>query len=59
MDNIQDTPHSPDSPQGGLPALSPRKLAARRANAKKSTGPRTSEGKAVARLNALKHGFFA
>ncbi len=59
MDNIQDTPHSPDSSESGLPALSPRKLAARRANAKKSSGPRTPEGKAVARLNALKHGFFA
>jgi len=59
MDNSRDTPHSPDSPESGLPALSPRKLAARRANAKKCTGPRTPEGKAVARLNALKHGFFA
>jgi len=59
MDNIQDTPHSTDSPESGLPALSPRKLAARRANSRKSTGPRTPEGKAVARLNALKHGFFA
>jgi hypothetical protein len=41
------------------PALSPRRLAARRANAQKCTGPRTPEGKSVARLNALKHGFFA
>ena len=46
-------------PESGLPALSPRQLAARRANAKKCTGPRSPEGKAVACLNALKHGFFA
>jgi hypothetical protein len=59
MDNSQDAPHSPDSPDSRLPALSPRQLAAHRANAKKCTGPRTSEGKAIARLNALKHGFFA
>jgi hypothetical protein len=59
MDNSQDTPPSPDSPESLPVALSPRQLAARRANAKKSTGPRTVEGKAVARLNALKHGFFA
>jgi hypothetical protein len=59
MDNSQDAPHSPGSPESGLPALSPRQLAARRANAVKSIGPRTPEGKAVARLNALKHGFFA
>src|SRR6266478_5120188 len=28
-------------------------------NAKKSTGPRTPEGKSAPRLNALKHGLFA
>lgn len=33
-----------------------RKLAANRANAQKSTGPRTPQGKAVTRLNALQHG---
>lgn len=59
MDNSHDAPHSPDSPETQLPALSPRRLAARRANAMKSTGPHTPEGKAVVRLNALKHGFFA
>jgi len=59
MEKNEDTPNSPDSPEGGLPALSPRRLAARRANAQKSTGPRTPEGKAVVSLNALKHGFFA
>ena len=38
---------------------SPAKLAANRANAQKSTGPRTVEGKAVSRANALKHGLCA
>jgi hypothetical protein len=56
MYNTKDTPNPPEN----LPtALSPRKLAAQRANAMKSTGPRTSEGMAASRLNALKHGFFA
>ena len=34
-------------------------MAANRANAKKSTGPRTEGGKAKARLNALRHGLAA
>jgi hypothetical protein len=62
MDNSQDvsnSPPTPDSSQSDLVTLSPRKLAAQRANANKSTGPRTLDGKAAARLNALKHGFFA
>ena len=37
---------------------SPRKVAANRANACKSTGPRTVAGKARARLNATTHGIF-
>jgi len=41
------------------PTRTPEFLAANRRNAKKSTGPRTSEGKAVAALNALKHGGYA
>ncbi len=53
-----------NQPPSNLPApasrsLSPRELAQRRAAAKKSTGPRTPEGKAAARLNAIRHGFFA
>src|SRR5580658_9701581 len=38
------------------PRLTLASLAARRANALKSTGPRTEHGKARATLNALKHG---
>jgi hypothetical protein len=36
-----------------------KQLAANRRNAAKSTGPKTAAGKAVARLNALKHGALA
>jgi hypothetical protein len=59
MENSQDPQHTSEPPKSELVALSPRKLAAQRATAKKSTGPRTSEGMVAARLNALKHGFFA
>jgi hypothetical protein len=38
--------------------ISPRQLEANRENAKKSTGPRTAEGKLVSRRNALKHGLY-
>jgi hypothetical protein len=37
----------------------PRKIAANRANAQKSTGPRTPEGRTRAALNSLKHGLNA
>ena len=37
----------------------PKQRAASRTNAQKSTGPRTTAGKAVSRFNALKHGIFA
>jgi len=38
---------------------SPAQVAASRANAKHSTGPRTQAGKARSRRNALRHGFYA
>ncbi len=34
-------------------------IAANKQNAQLSTGPRTAEGKAIARLNAMKHGLLA
>ena len=45
----------PDSPK----QLSPSQLAANRANAARSTGPSTPQGKARASQNARKHGFTA
>jgi hypothetical protein len=54
MVNRQDIEHD------ALPsATSPKKIAANRRNAQKSTGPRTPNGKRIARLNALRHGIFA
>ncbi len=38
---------------------SQRQIAANRRNARKSTGPRTEGGRAVSRLNALRHGLTA
>jgi hypothetical protein len=40
-------------------SVSERKLAANRANAQRSTGPRTRAGKARSSLNALRHGILA
>lgn len=59
MENNQDSPPSTASPNNQMPALSRRQLAARRVNSKKCTGPRTPQGKAATRFNALKHGFFS
>ena len=38
------------------PAVSDRKVQANRANARKSTGPKTAEGKLWSSRNAIKHG---
>ena len=40
-------------------ATSAKQIAANRKNAKKSTGPRSSKGRAVASRNAIKHGLHA
>ena len=37
----------------------PKQTAANRMNSQKSTGPRTTEGQAATRFNAVKHGIFA
>jgi hypothetical protein len=39
--------------------LSQRTLQANRANALRSTGPKSNNGKSVSRMNALKHGIFS
>jgi hypothetical protein len=43
----------------GAESVSEARLHANRENAKKSTGPRTAQGKAYSRCNALKHGLLA
>jgi hypothetical protein len=48
----------PDKPSADG-AVSGRRAAANRANAARSTGPRSEAGKAVARFNALRHGLAA
>lgn len=40
-------------------SASPAQIAANRENALRSTGPRTEEGKAAVRLNAITHGIYA
>ena len=48
-----------ESHPASKPPVSERKAAANRANAQRSTGPRTPAGKARASLNALRHGILA
>src|SRR4051794_37944603 len=60
-----DAPMSPQQEAGPAPGAKPKReisaarLAANRENAKRSTGPRTPEGKAVSKLNGLVHGMRA
>ncbi|WP_031500082.1 hypothetical protein [Bryobacter aggregatus] len=52
-------PSTPTDPTATHKPCSPARLAANRANAKKSTGPRTPAGKARSASNSLKHGLFS
>src|SRR6266705_846206 len=48
------------APDGHRPSMTPlRQLEANRQNARRSTGPRTDEGKLQSRRNALRHGLTA
>ena len=47
------------NPTPHQPRTSARKVESNRRNASKSTGPRTTQGKARSRLNAMKHGILA
>ena len=53
-----DSRHQHDVLHGKRP-ISERRLQANRANAQRSTGPRTEAGKATSRRNALKHGILS
>jgi hypothetical protein len=55
----QDLTPTPEPSPAPPKLISVKKLEANRQNAKKSTGPRTLEGKQRSRLNALKHGILA
>jgi hypothetical protein len=50
---------SEQTDSGQPKGVSPQKLAANRANAQHSTGPKTPEGKEKSSQNSRKHGFFA
>jgi hypothetical protein len=45
--------------KGGQKTMSSKQLVANRNNALKSTGPKTVTGKAIAKMNALKHGILS
>jgi hypothetical protein len=55
---LTDTPKWKAAKPASAKQVSPKKIAANRANAKRSTGPRTPTGKARARSNAGRLGFF-
>ena len=59
--SLADLPAQPEiaTPLKQTLHLSKRQLEANRRNALRSSGPRTAAGKAVARDNALKHGFLS
>ena len=55
-----DNSPTPETPESHPPnSTSAKKVESNRRNAQKSTGPRTEQGKANSRLNALKHGILA
>ena len=45
--------------QNHMTTSSPERIATNRANAQKSTGPKTAEGKAASKRNAVKHGLLS
>jgi hypothetical protein len=59
VSNVASGAASHETQSGQPKGLSPQKLAANRANAQHSTGPKTPEGKGKSSQNSRKHGFFA
>lgn len=57
--NIIDLDNPPAAAELRPKTASPRRLAANRANARKSTGPKSPQGKQTAKFNALQHGLTA
>src|ERR1017187_1093431 len=56
------TKHTPDvvpATEGKDAGASEAQFAANRENARRSTGPRTAEGKLASRMNAVKHGILS